>query len=228
MSFNGIASFKFLKTFINQYTIPKTDKMAQEQVAKMKKKQWYPIMAPKQFENAVLGESLVYEPQQMLGKTLSHSLMNLINDTKRQNINIHFKVVEVEGNNAKTSIVGYEIVPSSVKRFVRRASEKMDLSFNCETADNVFLRVKPLVIARSDVKGSIAAKMRNYIVAHLIRAIKKMNYEEFMAELISHKLQSEMRGTLNKIYPVKVCEIRYAGIEAREKTQEQKAEEQQK
>lgn len=195
-----------------------------EQVTKLKKKQWYPIVAPKQFDSVVLGESLAYEPQQMLGKTLSHSLMNLINDTKRQNISIHFKIVEVEGNNAKTSIVGYEIAHSSVKRFVRRASEKMDMSFNCETADNVFLRVKPLVITRSDVKGSIAAKMRNSIIAYLVRTIKKMTYEVFLGELISHKLQSEMRGFLSKIYPVKVCEIRYAGIEERDKPQEAKAE----
>ncbi|MBI2659860.1 hypothetical protein HYX07_01735 [Candidatus Woesearchaeota archaeon] len=198
--------------------------MAQEQVAKLKKKQWYPIIAPKQFDNVVLGETLVYEPQQMLGKTLSHSLMNLTNDPKRQNINIHFKVVEIEGDKAKTSIVGYEIVHSSVKRFVRRASEKMDLSFNCDTLDNVFLRVKPLAIARADVKGSIAAKMRNNIISYLTRTIKKMNYGDFMADLISHKIQSEMRGFLSKIYPVKVCEIRYAGIEARDKPQEIKAE----
>lgn len=193
-----------------------------EQIVRLKKKQWYPILAPKQFDNVVIGETLVYEPQQMLGKTLSHSLMNLTNDPKRQNISIHFKVVEIEGNKAKTGIVGYEIVPSSVKRFVRRASEKMDLSFNCETADNVFLRVKPLVIARADIKGSIAAKMRNNIVAYLSRTIKKMPYEELMNDLISHKLQSSMRETLSKIYPVKVCEIRYAGIEAREKPQEVK------
>src|SRR3989338_7804647 len=113
-----------------------------EQVAKIKKKQWYPIIAPKQFENAVIGDTLAYEPQQMLGKTLSHSLMNLTNDMKRQNVAIHFKIVEVEGSKAKTSIIGYEIIPSSVKRFVRRASEKISLSFNCETADSLFLRVK--------------------------------------------------------------------------------------
>ncbi|MBI3035503.1 hypothetical protein HYY71_04210 [Candidatus Woesearchaeota archaeon] len=107
-----------------------------EQVAKLKKKQWYPIIAPKQFDNVVLGETLVYEPGLMLGKTLSHSLMNLTNDMKRQNVNIHFKVVEIEGDKAKTSIIGYQIIPSSVKRFVRRASEKMDISFACETADN--------------------------------------------------------------------------------------------
>ena len=92
----------------------------------------------------------------------------------------------------------------------------MDLSFACETADNVFLRVKPLVITKADVKGSVAAKMRNNIVQYLIKTIKKMNYNDIMNDLIAHKLQMEMRSVLSKIYPLKVCEIRYFGIEARE------------
>ncbi|MBI2654331.1 hypothetical protein HYX02_06005 [Candidatus Woesearchaeota archaeon] len=191
-----------------------------EQVAKLKKKQWYPIIAPNQFNNVVIGETLVYEPGQMLGKTLSHSLMNLTNDSKRQNVNIHFKVTEVEGDKAKTSIIGYEIIPSSVKRFVRRNSEKMDVAFTCETADNILLRVKPLVITKADVKGSVAAKMRNNIAAFLSKTIKKMKYDEVIGDLISHKLQAAMRENFSKIYPLKVCEIRYAGIEAREKPQE--------
>lgn len=196
-----------------------------EQVVKLKKKQWYPIIAPKQFDNVVIGETLVYEPQQMLGKALSHSLMNLTNDTKKQNVNIHFKVVQVEGDKAKTSIIGYQIIPSSVKRFVRRNSEKMDISFTCETADNIFLRIKPLVITKADVKGSVAAKLRNSITSFLAKTIKKMTYDELLNELISHKLQSLMRAELNKIYPLKVCEIRYLGIEAREMPpQEVKAE----
>ena len=145
-----------------------------EQVVKLKKKQWYSILAPKQFDNIVIGETLVYEPSAMLGKTLSHSLMNLTNDTKRQNINIHFKVVEIDNDKAKTSIIGYEIIPSSVKRFVRRNSEKMDMSFTCETADNIFLRVKPLVITRSDVKGSIATKLRKNVTSYFVKTIKKM------------------------------------------------------
>ena len=164
-----------------------------EQIAKLKKKQWYPILAPKQFEEVVIGETLVADPQAMLGKALSHNLMNLTSDMKRQNINIHFKVVEIDGNKGKTAIIGYQIIPSSVKRFVRRNSEKMDLSFNCETADNIFLRVKPLVITKADVKGSIAAKLRNNIVQFLIRTIKKMNYNDIMNDLISHKLQAMMR-----------------------------------
>ena len=198
--------------------------MAQEQVAKLKKKQWYNIFAPQQFDNAVIGETLVYEPSAMMGKTLSHSLMNLTNDTKRQNINIHFKVVEIEGDKAKTSIVGYQIIPSSVKRFVRRNSEKMDLSFTCDTADNVFIRIKPLVITKADVKGSIAAKLRNSIAAFLTKTIKATAYDQLINDLISHKLQDSMRQNFNKMYPLKVCEIRYLGIEARDKPQEVLAE----
>ncbi|MBI1935795.1 hypothetical protein HYS31_05125 [Candidatus Woesearchaeota archaeon] len=195
-----------------------------EQVSKLKKRQWFPIIAPKHFDNAVIGETLVYEPQAMLGKTLTHSLMNLANDVRRQNINIHFKVVEVEGNTAKTVVTGYEIVPYSVKRFVRRNSEKMDLSFVCETSDNVLLRVKPLVITKAEVKGSVAAKMRNFIVQFLTKSIKKMTYDEFMNDLISYKIQSSMRESLSKVYPLKVCEIRYAGIEEGKKKQEAPAE----
>ena len=198
--------------------------MAQEQVAKLKKKQWYHIIAPKQFDNVVLGETLVYEPGAMLRKTLSHSLMNLTNDMKKQNVNINFKVVEIEGDKAKTSIIGYRIIPSSVKRFVRRSSEKMDMSFTCDTSDNVFLRVKPLVITKSDVKGSTAAKLRNSTISFLVKTIKKMTYDEFLSDLISHKMQAMMRENLSKIYPLKVCEIRYAGIEPSEKPQQPKAE----
>ena len=187
-----------------------------EQVTKLKKKQWYQIMAPSQFGSVVIGETMVYEPQAMLGKTLTHNLMNLTNDPKKHNINIYFKVVEIEGNKGITKVVGYEIIPSSVKRFVRRNSEKMDLSFSCETADNVLVRVKPLLITRADVKGSVAAKMRNSLVQFLVKTIKKISYNDIINDMISHKLQSEIRSGLNKIYPLKVCEIRYLGIEARE------------
>ena len=196
-----------------------------EQVSKLKKKQWYNIVAPQQFENAVIGETLVADPQLMVGKTLSHNLMNLSGDPKRQNINIHFKVVELEGDQGKTKIIGYEIIPSSVKRFVRRNSEKMDLSFSCETADNVQLRAKPLVITKADVKGSIAAKMRNSIVQHIIKAIKKMNYNDVINEVITHKMQSSIKEIFNKMYPLKVCEIRYIGIEHKERPHEAKVSE---
>ena len=196
-----------------------------EQVAKLKKKQWFPILAPKQFDNTELGETLVYNPKEMIGKTLTHSLMNLKNDVKKQNVNINFEIFEVENNNAKTKIIGYEIIPSSVRRFVRRNSEKMDLSFTCETADKVFLRVKPLIVTKDNVKGSVASKLRNNAVQFLIKTINNMEYDGVINDLMSHKLQFALKDSLKKVYPLKICELRYVGIEAREKAPEVKAEE---
>ena len=91
------------------------------------KKQWYSIIAPKLFNNVVLGETLVYEPEKMVGKCLKQNLMNLTNDIKRQNINVNFEIVNVENGKAHTEIIGYNMVTSSVKRFVRRNVEKIDM-----------------------------------------------------------------------------------------------------
>jgi len=194
-----------------------------EQLVKIKKKQWYPILAPKLFNNTILGETIVADPQSMIGKTLSNSLMNLANDVKRQNVNIHFKVISVEDNKAMTAVVGYELINSSVKRLVRRNSEKIDLSFSCETADNVFLRIKPVVVTRSSVKGTVAARLRRNIVKFVTEFVKKHSYEQLLTDMITYKLQSEMRSVMNKIYPLKVCEIRRLVIEERDRKHVQEA-----
>ena len=194
-----------------------------EQIAKIRKKVWIPIMSP-QFNNIQIGETLVYDGEQTIGKTMKQSLMNLTNDMKRQNISVSFRVTSFENNAAVTTVIGYEVVPSSVKRLVRRNSEKIDMSFVCDTTDKVFIRIKPIVLARASVKGSVASKMRHTIENHISKAVKKMKFEDVMADVISHKMQSELREILNKIYPVKVCEIRYVGIEDVERPKEAEAE----
>ena len=191
-----------------------------EQIAKIRKKVWYPIVSP-QFNNIQIGDTLVYDPSQTIGKTMKQSLMNLTNDMKRQNISVTFKVTSFEDNKAMTSVIGYEVVQSYVRRLVRRNSEKIDMSFICDTEDGVFLRIKPIVMLRASVKGSVAAKMRHNIQNHITKTVKKMKFEDVMGDVIAHKIQSEMKEILNKIYPVKICEIRYVGIEEVDKPREE-------
>ena len=161
---------------------------------KVLKKKWYPIVAPKLFRNVILGETLVYEPQQMIGKGVRQNLMNLINDVKRQNININFEVVNVENDKAFTNIVGYNMVQSSVKRMVRRNINKIDMSFICSTSDKKNIRIKPLIITRSATSGSVGSKIRKKTQDFLTKYISSISYDNFANDLISHKLQETLKA----------------------------------
>jgi len=188
-------------------------------MAKVKtaKKQWYSILAPKLFRNVVLGETLVYDPQKMVGKGITQNLMNLANDVKRQNINVNFKIVNVENGKAHTNMIGYNMVQSSVKRLVRRNITKIDMSFSCTTSDKKNIRLKPILITRSAINGSISAKIRKNAEEFLTKSIGSMSYDEFTNDLISHNLQSALKAHLKKVYPLRICEIRSMSIENLEK-----------
>ncbi|MBW2976171.1 hypothetical protein KY347_01845 [Candidatus Woesearchaeota archaeon] len=190
---------------------------------KLSKKQWYSIIAPKIFGSVVLGETYVYEPEQMVGKGITQSLMNLTNDVKRQNININFKVFEAKNDKAFTNIVGYHMVQSSIKRLVRRNSEKIDSSFSCKTADNKSLQIKPFLITRSPVKGSVATKIRRTAKDFLVRYAGAVSYDNLINDLLNHKVQSSLKKELNRVYPLRICEIKSMEIVDLEKREEAKS-----
>ena len=191
---------------------------------KVIRKGWYPILAPKLFQNVVLGETLVYEPEQMIGKNLIKNLMSLTNDVKRQNINVNFKVVNVEDGKAFTDVVGYYMVQSSIRRMVRKNIEKIVMSFPCKTSDNKNLQIKPLLITRAATTGSVATKMRRNAQDFLIKYIGAISYDNFVNDLVSHKLQSSLKSVLNKIYPLRVCEIKSMEIVDLEKKKQAQSE----
>mgnify|MGYP001588992531 CR=1 FL=1 len=189
---------------------------------KVLKKEWYPILAPKLFENAVLGETYVYAPEQMIGKGITQNLMSLTNDVKKQNINIDFKVFDVQNGKAFADVIGYHMVQSSIKRLVRRNIEKIDMSFSCKTSDNKNLQIKPLLITRSATIGSVTAKMRRISQDSLVKYISSISYDNLISDLVTHKIQNDLRKDLNKIYPLRVCEIRSMEIIDLEKKEEVK------
>src|SRR3989344_2416023 len=198
--------------------------MAEEKTIKIKKKKWYQIIGPKTFREAVLGETLVAEPQLMLNKTLKINLMNLTHDVKQQNVNIKFQIDEIRGDNAYSKIIGYEVIPATIRRLVRRGKKRMDISFSCETSDKKKVRIKPLFITTKTMKSSVSAALRKSIIDYLTQNIKKMSYDELVSNLIPRRLQYSLKDHIKKIYPLKICEIREMSVE-KEAAPEEKAKE---
>lgn len=187
---------------------------------KVIRKEWYPILAPKIFQNAVLGETPIYEPDKMVGKSMTKNLMELTNDVKRQNINVKFKVSSVQNGKAFTDIVGYYMVQSSIRRLIRKNIEKIIMSFPCKTLDNKNLLIKPLLITRAATTGSVVTKMRRNAQDFLVKYIGAMSYDNLVNDLVNHKLQSSLKKELNRIYPLRVCELKSMEIVDLEKKKE--------
>ena len=82
------------------------------------------------------------------------------------------------------------------------------MSFPCKTSDNKNLLLKPLMITRSATTNSVATKMRKNAQEFLVKYISNITYDNFVNDLVNHNLQNSLRKILNKIYPLRICEIK--------------------
>jgi len=175
---------------------------------KRKKKEWYPIVAPKIFKEKVLGETYLLDPTKSIGRCLSVSLADLTGDIKRQNIYVRFRITDFTGTKLYTVPVGYEISPTVIKRMVRRRTRKIDDSFIVETLDKKKFRIKPFILTKARVNNSVASTLRLTAREKLTELIKNSNSDKLFEDIVNHKLQSTLYKELNKIYPLKHFEIR--------------------
>ncbi len=186
-------------------------------VDKWKKKRWHRIIAPKIFNEQVIGETISAEPNLLSGRTISLNLMHLTRDMKKQNMNLIFEIVKVLGDTAYTDIKQFEIHPSSIRRFVRKGKKRIDDSFMCLTADSRKVRIKPLMITSSSVKGSIITAIRKKAREFLVSRIRKTNSDVLVQDIVNHRIQKEIRDAVSKIYPIKISEIRVLSFVKEEK-----------
>ncbi len=153
--------------------------------------------------------------------------MNLTRDIKKQNTNIRFKIIGLIENKAQTEVIGYQIIPAFIKRIIRRGRNNLHDSFVCETSDGKRVRVKTLVITIHKTKGAVTNSLNNSMKVNLKDYVKKISYKELIRELISYKLQINLKNSLKSIYPLRNCEIKEMILEAEKKVvgkREEKAE----
>ncbi len=193
--------------------------MAAEQKSALKvvKKKWYPIFATPSFDEAHLGECLVASSSELVGRVVTANLMSLTNDIRQQHISLKFKVSSADSEKAVAELVSFEMAPSSIKRLVRRGVDRIDTSFVCMTGDGKRIRIKPFLLTKAYSKGLINRKLRKALVEFVASEVRKIPFDELVKSMIGNKLQSGVKSDLKKIYPIKSCEIKFAGIVSRGK-----------
>jgi len=181
---------------------------------KVKKKKWYPILASKSFNEKILGESFITEPEKLKNKFMKVNLSTITNNFRDQNINLTFKVQSVIDNKGHTALVNYTILPSFIKRFVRRDKSKIADSFIVKDKTGQRVRVKPLIITHNNATKSQKTEIRKITKNFLKAQIEKTDLESFVSELIKKFVQKKLRVPLKKIMPIKYAEVKTIGYDS--------------
>jgi len=187
-------------------------KMAQTKTLKVKKKRWVGIAAPALFDNMFLGEVYLGEAEEAIGRVITVSLMAITGDPKRQATKISFKIDGVQEGVLTTSIKGMEVLPSSVKRLVRRNKERVDDSFNVVTQDGKKIRIKPMIVTRNSTSRAVCSKLKARGRDFIISTLTRTPPVKFVMDINMYKFQKEMSSVLSKIYPVSICEVRHFSV----------------
>jgi len=196
---------------------------AKKKVLKVKKKQWVEILAPKIFNEALLGRTYVVNQEDAVGKHITVNLMNLTRDPKKQSINVSFIIDNIKGEKLTTSLVKYAFQPTSIRRMVRRSKDRVDSSFIAATKDKIKVKIKPILVTRAPTSKPVQTSIRKKARQVVVNELAKITYDKFMEELIQRQFQRRIFDQVKKVFPLSVCDIRVAQIVPESKAQEEQA-----
>lgn len=172
------------------------------------KKKWFTILASPEFSEQVIGETSAYEPEQLAGRTVVVNAGRLAAELRRQNAFFTFRVKGVQGQNAMTQVIKYEMAPMLIKRLVKRERDKADDSFVVTTKDNMKAKVKPFFVTRGFAHNSLLTAIRLKARQIIAEEAGKRAYSEFVVMVAANELQKLLKAELKKISPLAVVEIR--------------------
>jgi len=172
-----------------------------------KKKQWFNIIAPNEFDRKVLGETVAEKPKNLVGRILKVDLGQLTGQRQKRHISVLFRVDRVEGNNAECITVGHDTSQGFLNRLVRRRMSKIEQVQEIETSDARKVKVKSFALSVRKLSKSQEADMRKALVELIAKSTEKKGFAQVSQEIIFGATASKIFKQLSKIAPLRRVEI---------------------
>ena len=189
---------------------PKTKKKTAD---KWKKKMWYTVLAPEEFERREIGETIAEKPEMVVGRLISISGRDLANQPKKQHIKIMFRVKTISGNKAHTEAEGHFIKDDFIRRLVRRRSSKVMIVKTFNTKDGKPIRMKVVVITDRKASGKQKASVHKKTEELSKKFVAEIDSKKIIDELVFGNLPNKLYPELKKIVPIKRIEFANSSFE---------------
>ncbi len=175
---------------------------------KVKVKEWYLILLPEVFVKREVGRTLAAEPSSLIGRKISLSILELVENTSKYYLKFNFVITRVDGNQAFTEFHGAECLQDYISRMVVRRVRRIDTIQDLKTKDGIELRVKSIAILPRKAKSSIEKKISFRIKELLKEDVENSTVDEFIKKLITDEIKSRVLTECRKIYPMRNFEVR--------------------
>lgn len=175
---------------------------------KARAKEWFTILAPRVFGEKEIGVTLASDPKNLLGRELTLSALELVDNMNKYYLKLSFKIVKVEGKKAFTEFHGSECMQDYIARMVVRRVRRIDTVQDVLTKDKVKLRVKSICVISRRAKSSVEKSLSNKIKEIIESEISSKTLEDFVKNLISDEIKNKIVQEARKIYPIRNFEIR--------------------
>lgn len=180
-----------------------------ESRVRLKKKAWHKILAPKEFQHQEIGESYLPNGESAVGRIVKINLRELTGNPKDQSAYLVFRIEKAEGLSLHTSIIGYEMLLSTMKRMAKLGADRLDDSFICKSKKGTITQIKAVMITLRKTDRSVQAKLRQILHAVLQEELGKGDFLSFIQGLVETRIRIALKKRLDKVYPVRELAIRY-------------------
>jgi small subunit ribosomal protein S3Ae len=170
-------------------------------------KNWYNILAPKIFNQAQVGEAAAGSNEELVGRIINTHFSELTGDITKQFIKLKLKVENVQGENALTDIIEYELSKQYLQRMIRRGTSKMEEIIDLNIKDKP-VRIKIIMITASKAQSSQKSSLRNALRTEIVKTFKSSDLNNLIITLAAGKLQREILKTIKIVFPVRFLEVR--------------------
>ncbi|MEM1537639.1 MAG: 30S ribosomal protein S3ae [Candidatus Nezhaarchaeales archaeon] len=168
----------------------------------------FKVLAPTAFALTEVGEVFASSPDKLIKRTLWVNFFTLTGDISQQHIKLLFQIDKVEDGKAYTIFKGHDLTRDYLRSLIRRGCSKIDGIFDVLTKDGFLLRVTIMAITQKRVKSSQEKAIRKIMREVVEQKSAKLNFDEFVREMILGKVASEAFNTAKKICPLRRVEVR--------------------
>lgn len=174
----------------------------------LKGKRWFKLEAPAMFDRKELGEVPAATAEALKGREVEVGASDLVPSSKKYYFKLNFKVDEVEDGKGRCRFVGHDCSRDFITRMVRKRSKRIDERKEVKTKDGVKIIVKMVCATIKSVGSSTQTGIRKGISEALEEMASNLSLEEFVNSMLSDKLQKEIKGEADKVYPLRQIEFR--------------------